>query len=98
MACRILMGVEQGCDTAISCLFDSTKQVAFGPIMGDEQEAEAFVEWLADEQGYNDPRRMEKLHSHWYPRFINRYYSERLCKKCDMYNKETTGGICEECK
>lgn len=99
MGCRIMVGVEAGCDVEQTCLFNSTKMVAFGPIMGDLQEAEAFVEWMAKEQGRIDLRLVDPqvLCNYWYPQFHNDVYAERLCTGCDMYDKETTGGRCEEC-
>lgn len=56
MGCRIIVGNQEGSD-GVSCavFFDSTKMVAFGPVMGSQEEAEAFMKWLTD-QGENEPR------------------------------------------
>jgi hypothetical protein len=50
MGCRILEGQEGGTDTTMAVFFCSTTGVAFGPVMNDIDEAEAFMAWLkADE-------------------------------------------------
>ena len=59
MGCRTLTDVTQHDYT---CFYDSVTMTAFGPVMGSEEEAEAFMKWLeADESRWvgdsADPRR-----------------------------------------
>jgi hypothetical protein len=57
MACRILVGHEQGCDVyEQACFFDSVSDTVFGPLMQSEEEAEAFLKWLPD-----DPRKLKDI-------------------------------------
>ena len=52
MSCSVLS------DGTNSCFYDDTTMVAFGPIMDDEQQADAFHNWIIGELGYTDPRKV----------------------------------------
>ena len=99
MSIRILTGVADGGTEEISCLFDSAKGAAFGPIMGDLQTAEAFCIWMEKEQGFPDLRRMQGLDlcAYWYPKF-EIIYAGRLCAQCDSYDIKTEKSLCLSCR
>jgi len=93
MACRVLVGHEAGDHTFEHCVFfcSQTETVVAGPLMGDYQQAEAFQNWLRPV----DPREETDLQSKWDE--FQPVYVARLCTKCDMYDIDTTGGVCDDC-
>lgn len=94
------MSVNILSDGAITCFYCNTTMVAFGPIMDSEEHAEAFYTWLQVERDFKDPRAVpvSALIGVLWPKFFEEIWPDRLCEKCDMYNEETTGALCEECK
>lgn len=55
MGIRILSGVRinEGEDRTGACLYQSTSNMAFGPVFSDVETVEAFLEWFAA-QGHPD--------------------------------------------
>ena len=50
MSCRIMVGREDGTLNEMAVFFCSTSGIAFGPTMQSREEAEAFLEYLKDDE------------------------------------------------
>lgn len=75
MGLHIMVGREAGGDSAddMAVFYDSTVGVAFGPTMGSDDEAQAFIKWL----GETDPRNLvhkELMEAH------ARFVMEMVCE------------------
>jgi len=70
MGCRILYDKGTGPDREGACFIDSTDGIAFGPIMEDLDEAEAFRQSLE-----HDPRRYDVVE------LVERYNEWRKAEK-----------------
>lgn len=99
MGCRV---IDDGDGQA--CFYDSVSMTAFGPVMPDEEHANAFMDWLAEPPrcsedtvaGRGDPRgiptvRLVELHA--------AFAAEKCCAKCgELLDFEVfEGGVCDHC-
>lgn len=53
------IGILTDRDTNQSVMFCNTSEIAFGPVFGEDEDPQDFLDWLADSQGYTNPRRLK---------------------------------------
>ena len=63
----------------IACIYDSVKDVAFGPVfrgLDAEDQAQHFLNWLALDARTYEPRRLARLYVEWANQYLDGEHGE----------------------